>query len=209
MTTADFLQKYNNMSTGLFRPGQVRGIESDDHRAFVVDIMSTFNDIFMLANFVPSTTGTNTYVGSTPVAMLSYAPGAKFLVKFSEGSTDASTLNLSLVGAKKIYINPTTQAGAGHIVDEQTYLLEYVSSLDAGNGGFLIISGGTGDSMTSGGAWNFAANSGNFPTSPKANVTYIADDDHGSFGDADYVAAGTWMLSKTAGANSFSGYYYK
>ena len=60
-----------------------------------------------------------------------------------------------------------------------------------------------------GGLWNFAGNSGNFPTAAVAGKFYIAEDDHGSPGDADYVPAGTWMVSKTAGANSFSGYYYK
>ena len=62
---------------------------------------------------------------------------------------------------------------------------------------------------TWGGLWNFAGNGGDFPTAIKAGKLYVAEDDHGAPGDADYVAAGTWMASKVAGADAFNEYYYK
>lgn len=105
MTTSELIQKYNNVTTGLFRAGQNRGIGSDDYRAFVTDLVSTF----------------------------------------ATGAVD----------------------------------------------------------------WTFADNSNNFPTASVQGQLYVALDDHGSPGDADYVQAGTWMLSKVAGANEFSEYYMK
>lgn len=59
-----------------------------------------------------------------------------------------------------------------------------------------------------GGLWSFATNGNAFPTADIAGKLYIAEDDHGDLGDADYVAAGAWMISKVAGANSFSQYAY-
>ncbi len=60
-----------------------------------------------------------------------------------------------------------------------------------------------------GGNWNFAANGGNFPTAKKEGTIYRAEDDHGTFGDVDFVPAETWFMSKIDGANSFSQYSYK
>lgn len=166
MTTSELSSKYNNASTGLFKTGQNRGIGSDDMRSMITDMISTFNDVFMLSNYVPGTTGTNTYVGSTPISLLSYTAGMKILVKFSNGSTGASTLNLSAVGAKKIFINPTTQAGSADILQNQVYLLSYEIDLDSAVGGWLMVgSGGSGGgsfTLTDGEGTTAAGTSVNF-----------------------------------------------
>ena len=60
-----------------------------------------------------------------------------------------------------------------------------------------------------GGLWNFAANGGSFPTSTRSGIVYIAEDDHGSIGDLDYVQAGTWMISIVSGATGYEDYEYK
>lgn len=59
-----------------------------------------------------------------------------------------------------------------------------------------------------GGAHTFTG-AGTFPTASIAGKLYIATNDHGVPGDADYVSSGSWMLSKIAGANEFSEYYIK
>jgi hypothetical protein len=59
-----------------------------------------------------------------------------------------------------------------------------------------------------GGLWNFAGNGGDFP-SVDEGVLYIAEDDHGSPGDGDYVAAGSWFISITDGATVFADFSFK
>lgn len=84
---------------------------------------------------------------------------------------------------------------------------------------------GTGDNLRAGGDkindnfielygalgvdWIFAANGNNFPTAAIKGKLYIAQDDHGNPGDADYVSANSWMIARVAGANSFSQYSIK
>ena len=60
-----------------------------------------------------------------------------------------------------------------------------------------------------GGLWNFASNGNAFPTADVAGKLYIAEDDHGVLGDPDYVPANAWMVSKVAGASTFSQFSYK
>ncbi len=55
--------------------------------------------------------------------------------------------------------------------------------------------------------WNFADHSDAFPTS--ADVLYIAEDDHGVFGDADYVPANTWFIANTSSPSTFAHFDYK
>lgn len=57
--------------------------------------------------------------------------------------------------------------------------------------------------------WTFADNANDFPTAVRKGIIYVAQDDHGAPGDADYVAEGTWMASKVIGANAFNQYHYK
>lgn len=84
-------------------------------------------------------TGTNTYAATLAPAITAYATGQKFQIKFTNASSGVSTLNLNAVGAKKIFVNPTTQATTGHIVAGQISLLAYDAALDAAAGGFLML----------------------------------------------------------------------
>ena len=73
----------------------------------------------------------------------------------------------------------------------------------------IDASGGGGSSNILYVGWNFAANGGAFPTALQEPVIYVAADDHGNFGDADFVAQGAWMIAKVVGANTFSQYSIK
>lgn len=54
---------------------------------------------------------------------------------------------------------------------------------------------------------NWAFPAGAFPTS--ANVLYIATADHGTFGDADFVASGTWFVANTPTPSAYADFNYK
>lgn len=69
-----------------------------------------------------------------------------------------------------------------------------------------VISGG---GSNWGGAWTFADHSNNFPTALTEGLLYVALDDHGAPGDADYVAQGTWFIASIDGADEFDEFYYK
>lgn len=138
MTTTELTTKYNNDSTGLFKAGQNRGIGSDKMRSLVTDIVATFLDQLSIMSSVIAS-GTNTYTGSLPLVMLSYTNYMKVYVKIQNTSTGASTLNLSAVGAKKIFITPSVQASAGDLIANQWYLFSYDAALDAAAGGWIAI----------------------------------------------------------------------
>lgn len=134
---------FNNSSTGLFKTNTTKDIGSDDLRTLVDNLTDSvpFNqdDRYTWSFPQVSTTGTNTYAATPSPAITAYSTGQAFKIKFTEASSGASTLNLNGLGAKKLYINPTTQAGSGNIVDEQVYFLVYDAALDAATGGFLIV----------------------------------------------------------------------
>jgi hypothetical protein len=93
-----------------------------------------------------STSGSNTYTAAISPSISSYSNGQRWYIKFGNGSTGSSTLNLNSLGALKIFVNPTTQAGSGDLVTSQIYVLAYDSTLDSGAGGFLIV--GNNNSIT-------------------------------------------------------------
>lgn len=142
---------FNNTTDGLFDTNTTQAIESVDLRALVTAIKESYankidDSIFALI----TTSGTNTYTGTSIPAITAYSTGQKFEVKFSVASTGASTLNLNTLGAKKIFTNPTTQAGNGDLVLNQIYRLVYDAALDSAAGGFLIVgSSGPSSSGTS------------------------------------------------------------
>lgn len=148
MTTTELTTKYNNDSTGLFKAGQNRGIGSDKMRSLVTDIVATFLDQLSIMSSVIAS-GTNTYTGSLPLVILSYTNYMKVYVKIQNTSTGASTLNLSAVGAKKIFITPSVQASAGDLIANQWYLFSYDAALDAAAGGWVAIGLGEGRSGVS------------------------------------------------------------
>jgi hypothetical protein len=104
--------------------------------------LSNINDIRLKV----SASGTNTYTITGSIT--AYADGMMRVVKFTNASTGASPLNENGVGVKKIYKDPSTQAGDGDIPANAILLLVYDSALDSAAGGFLImnnpvIDGGT------------------------------------------------------------------
>jgi hypothetical protein len=57
-----------------------------------------------------------------------------------------------------------------------------------------------------GGDWAFPANA--FPSPSRGGVVYVATADHGDPGDGDYVAEGTWFMSKSTPGNTFNDFHY-
>lgn len=121
--------------------------------------------------------GTNTITGTVSPAITAYATGQIFHVKAAATTTGAATLNLNSLGAKNIYINPTTAAGAGAFLINQHYVLVYDSSLDSSNGGFII--NGTASNLFVQTAANWAADT----TVYSAQSMLITSDD--TYGNLD------------------------
>ncbi len=55
--------------------------------------------------------------------------------------------------------------------------------------------------------WTFASHAGSFPTA--IDTLYIAQDDHGSLGDADYVQANTWFIATSATPSVYADFSFK
>lgn len=90
---------------------------------------------------VGTTSGTNSYtvnVGSPKTILTS---GYLYAIKWAAASTGAVTLDIQSAGAKKVFKDPTTQAGNGDLVQNSVSLMMYQSNLDGGTGGYLIIGG--------------------------------------------------------------------
>jgi hypothetical protein len=138
LNKSNFEERYNNGSTGAFKTGQSRGIASEDLRDLVTYLKDSFVGIVDNLQSLTEATGTNAYAITGGITAYSNTYAA--FVKFANASTGASTLNVNSISAKKLYINPTTQAGSGDIPANSISLCVYDSALDAGNGGFLIIS---------------------------------------------------------------------
>jgi hypothetical protein len=163
LNKASYEAKYNDAGTGIFKTGQSRGIGSDDTRALVEDtsdsVPFTADDSYTWSSPQVTASGTNTYAATPSPAITAYATGQKFQIKFTNAASGVSTLNLNGIGAKKIFINPTTQATTAHIVANQISLLVYDATLDTEAGGFLMIGApstttGTVESVTGDGVDN-------------------------------------------------------
>lgn len=141
MNTTDFKSKYNNGSTGLFMDNSSGDIGANDARSLVVDVGDNFVNKETDGFYATGTTsGTGNIYGVTLVPVPpGYVNGHRYTLKFHAASTGAATLNLNALGPKKIFKNPTTQAGNGDIILNQTYNLSYDSTLDSAAGGFIIL----------------------------------------------------------------------
>jgi hypothetical protein len=134
-------------TTGTVFPDNTTGeISEGDMRTFGKNasdsIPFTRNDSYTWAFPKADTSGTNTYAVTLSPAITAYTNGMKIHVKIKTASTGASTLNANTVGARKIFLDPSTQADSGDLVDEQEYIMSYDSALDSAVGGWLIIGGG-------------------------------------------------------------------
>lgn len=146
LSRSDYKSRYNNATTGKYKANVTQSITSAEHRDMIDNSDSFFNvadDSYTGAFPQVTATGTNTYAATLSPVITAYATGQKFQIKFSNASSSVSTLNLNSVGAKKIFINPTTQATTGHIVANQISLLAYDATLDAAVGGFLMLGSAT------------------------------------------------------------------
>lgn len=82
--------------------------------------------------------GTDTYT-ATVLGISSYTDGESLLVRFTNGNTTTSTLNINGLGAKTLYRNNDGQLIGGDIADGGEMLCVYNSSLNGGAGGFQCI----------------------------------------------------------------------
>lgn len=157
MDKSTFEVKYNDSSTGLFKTNTSKDIGSDDARELVTDVKENIpftDDDSYIWPFpgITTTTSTTAFVGTLSPAITGYSNRMKVQIKMHATSTGAATLNLNTVGAKKIYLSPTVQAGAGDLIIDQTYIMIYDSALDSASGGFIIIgASGMTNPMTTGG----------------------------------------------------------
>lgn len=145
---ATFEGTFNDPTTGLYKTNTTGAIGSDDQRTAIENIADsvpfTLDDSYTWPFPKANTAGTNTYTATFTPTISTLVSGMKVHVKIKDASTGASTLQADATAAKKIFINPTTQAGSGDLVDEQEYIMSYDSALDAAAGGWLIIGGGGG-----------------------------------------------------------------
>lgn len=132
--TANVDGQFPTNGTGQIGANRVRSNLGEDIPASFVNVV----DDLQLFTVV---TGTDAYV--LPADIISYATGYAVLAKFTNGSTGACTVDANGIGAKKLFINPTTQAGVGDVVANQIYLLIYDAALDTAAGGFLMIGSGS------------------------------------------------------------------
>jgi hypothetical protein len=146
MDKATFEVRYNDATTGLFKNNTTKDIGADDARDLVEKVAEnvpfTDDDSYTWPfPGVTTTTSTTAFVGTLSPAITGYTNRMKVQVKIHATSTGSATINFNAVGAKKVFINPTTQAGADHLVINQTYLMIYDTALDTGAGGFLVVAG--------------------------------------------------------------------
>lgn len=194
---------FQSLYDSTFADNTTGNISEGDMRQFVTDLLgslvSNVNDLQLLT----TATGTNTYAITAGIS--AYASGYMAIVKFTNASTGASTLNANSIAAKKIFVNPTTQAGSGDIPANSIALLVYDATLDSAAGGFLML--GLKQPVASTVAfttWDGVT----FPTATGPTL-YVVTADHGSIGEAEYVQAGSWMLALTAGVTTFANVYIK
>lgn len=173
--------KFPDNTTQLITEGTMRefGQNASDSFLFLRD---------RFYNTVNSTTGTNSYVFDFPYIPTTYVTMVIF-VKFGNASSAAVTLNVSGLGAKKVYIDEATQAGSGDIAAGRIYLLAYDTALDSAAGGFQILGG-----VSSGGGSSFQLEEWDFATSGASPGDFPADTTKMyEITDDSVYPSGTWM----------------
>lgn len=95
-----------------------------------------------LVNIFATASGTDTYAASLSPAITSYPTNLKVYIKFTNGNTGPSTLNLNSLGATAIVKSGGTALASGDITSGQILCLVY----DGTN--FQVVGGGGGTSLT-------------------------------------------------------------
>lgn len=113
MTIQQFIEKFNNATTGLFRAGQNRGIGSDDMRELVEDIANSFAGRGGASELVVSSALTGTLSTSTGVEIFTGADngtrtfppiaGNTGITKTIKNKTSAFNLTLDSSGSDEIW----------------------------------------------------------------------------------------------------------
>lgn len=116
---------------------------------------------------------------------------------------------LYLTDQKKTWLNGKAFFSNREFDGVRNYTETITSMTDIGEVIQITISDSPGSGSTSATVWNFASNANAFPLASTQGKIYVAEDDHGSPGDADYVSAQSLMIAKVAGATSFSQYFIK
>jgi hypothetical protein len=193
---------FNNAVTGLYKTNTTKDIVSSRLRTHITNtkdsVPFTVDDSYTWPFPQVTASGTDTYAATLSPVITAYATGQKFQIKFTNASSGVSTLNLNALGAKKIYINPTTQATTGHIVAGQISLLVYDAALDTAAGGFLMI----GAPSTAGGGGTVESVSG---TTNRIDVDNTDPDNPIIDIDAAYDAAITAEIAAAIAAATLLG----
>lgn len=197
LTKASFDSKW----TAKFADNATRDITEEFMREFKQDISDStlfIRDIYFPG--VAIATGTNSYVstlsfGSSLPGYGSTTGAMVIFVLFQNGSTGASTINVSGLGVRKIYIDESTQVDNGDIVAGRIYCLAYDGNLDGDVGGFQII--GSGASGGGGGGVDSTA-----PSTAGGTITldFQTSTDRIFVGDSSFATAKVIALDNEAGA---------
>jgi hypothetical protein len=120
---ANFLSKWAT----LFADNTAGEISALDMRDFRQDLVDSFPNLLDDAyeTFVVTAAGTNTYTATLSPAITAYASTHRYFIKFTNGNTGASTLNLNGLGAKAIVKNGSTALESGDISAGQVLELVY------------------------------------------------------------------------------------
>lgn len=198
---ATFIAKFNSAISGLFKDNITKDIGANDARELVTDVGAnvpfTDDDSYTWASPCIDLSGAITMTGTLAPAISAYVNKMTVTVKVTSNSSGAITWNLNSVGAKKVYKNPTTQAGAGDLVINQIYKAVYDTDLDTGAGGWLLISGITNDSIWQG-AWSFPGDA--WPTATKGGQQWYSDAAYDIAGE--FIEVDTILISRAAGTGS-------
>jgi hypothetical protein len=182
---------FNQAGSGLFPDNIIKSIAPSDLRSFVDALLQSYPNLIddAYSGLKGLKPGISTIAGLKAVVTLNMS--LNVFVTFRDTGNGNILRVYELVSGTDAEVSPTVIRPTDYAgtTNEKVWKLALVSG-------------------SQGGLWNFAGNGGNFPTSAAAGTMYVAEDDHGNLGDADYVAANTWFMSKIAGADQFSEYSF-
>jgi hypothetical protein len=108
-------------------------------RTFGKDLSDSFLNNVSDYQRLTTATGTDTYAVTGGIT--AYAAGFTIVVKFTNGNTGASTLNVNSLGAKSIVKNGATALASGDIAANQILILTYDGTNFQVVGGVLLMVG--------------------------------------------------------------------
>ena len=125
------------------------------------EVMASLKRDWNLSHPTLTTGGTSTAITLTPsTALAAYVTGQVFGFTVTTTCGDSATLNVSALGAKKLYINSTSgpvQVAASDMVAGCYYQAAYLASLDSSAGGFILLGAYRNTTTGNGGAGGTAS----------------------------------------------------